>query len=226
VQVIRTKADYDTLILNDDSYDYGPLIAQRYIDGADIDISLLALQGRVSALAIQQAGESRIMFVPQQELEALATRLCASSAYSGVMHIDARIEAATGKVFLIESNPRFWASLTASVWCGLNFVAESVIHSPARNGVRRLTSGTAYTRHPLIRPACWRSLLTDGGERGRLLRAIAFDPPALANFFKEFPATCWHYVTRRTDAESQVETTLPANEPPAADLTNKAGVNS
>jgi hypothetical protein len=223
VHIIRTKADYDKLIL-DDSYNYGPLIAQRYIDGPDIDISLLAWKGRVIALAIQQTGDSRIMFVPQPELEALATKLCVSSTYSGVMHIDARIEAATGKIFLIESNPRFWASVTASVWCGLNFVAESVMQSSARNGVHRLTSGIAYTRHPLIRPSSWRSLLADGGERGRLLRAIAFDPPALASFIKEFPAICWRYAMRRNEAEMQNQAASPTAGAPAAALTNKASL--
>jgi hypothetical protein len=209
VRTIRSSADYDNLILDDDSYDYGPLIAQRYIDGPDIDISLLALQGRVTALAIQQARDSRIQFVPHAELEVITTWLCAISAYNGPMHIDARIETATGKLYLIESNPRFWASLTASVWCGLNFVAES-IEQPLGNQVLRLTSGVAPTRHPLIRPSCWHTLLTDKGERGCLLRAMAFDPPTLKEFIKELAASRWRRVMQHTDAAQREPHALPA----------------
>ncbi len=208
VQIVRSKADYESLILHNDGYDYGSLIAQRHIDGVDIDISVLSLKGRVTALAIQQASDSRITFVSSPELEAMATRLCAVSAYHGVMHIDARIEAATGRIFLIESNPRFWASLTASVWCGLNFVAASIQQSPIKNDVRRLTAGTAYTRHPLIRPSSWRPLLVDSGGRGRLLRAITFDPPALTEFVKEFPATCWRYAAKRAATHTQDRSAL------------------
>ncbi len=197
VHIVRSKSDYEQAILNNHNYDYGALIAQRYIDGVDIDVSVLAFEGRISAFAIQQTSNARIVFLSHPDLEAMAVSLCQASAYHGVMHIDARIENATGKVYLIESNPRFWASLTASVWCGLNFVAESIVPALNTSGVRRLTAGTAYTRHPLIRPSAWKRLASDASERGRLLRAMAFDLPALNEFVREFPVACWRYVSRR-----------------------------
>jgi predicted ATP-grasp superfamily ATP-dependent carboligase len=197
VHVVRSKADFDQSIRYNDGYDYGPLIAQRHIDGVDIDVSMLSIHGRISAMAIQQASDSRIVFMSNPELEAMARRLCDASAYHGVMHVDARIETATGKVFLIESNPRFWASLTASVWCGLNFVAESIVPAPHGNEGRQLTKGTAYTRHPLIRPASWRMLVADPGGRGRLLRAMAFDPPAFGAFVRALPAAGWRFASNR-----------------------------
>lgn len=197
VHTVRDKADFEKAILRNDAYDYGPLIAQRHIEGVDIDISFLALAGRISAYAVQQSEGAQVVFCAHAELEDIAARLCAASAYHGVMHVDARVETATGKVFLIESNPRFWASLTASVWCGLNFVAESIVPTASSSGVRRLTAGIAPTRHPLIRPSAWPRLMSDSSAHGRLLRAVAFDPPAFAAFVTKFPRACHRYAARR-----------------------------
>lgn len=200
VRIIRSKAEFNRAILRNGDYDYGKLIVQRYIDGEDIDISVLSLGGRLCAFAIQQTEQSRIVFRADDELHAMAAELCRASAYHGIMHIDARRETATGRMYLIESNPRFWASLTASVWCGLNFVAESIVMGPASTAVRQLTAGTAYTRHPLIRPASWRPMITDHGARGRLLRAMTFDPPALGEFAKALPLNSWRSASRRIGA--------------------------
>ncbi|HYD94807.1 MAG TPA: ATP-grasp domain-containing protein [Noviherbaspirillum sp.] len=189
VHIVRSEADFRSSILENAGYDYGALIAQRFIPGADVDISFLAVNGRLSACAVQQASGSQIHFLAHPALQALAAELAAASLYHGVMHVDARVEEGSGKLYLIESNPRFWASLTASVWCGLNFVAESLLPAPKNSGVRALTAGSASMRHPLIRPAAWRGLLTDRSSRGRLLRAMAFDPPALGGFARELPAT-------------------------------------
>lgn len=197
VHIVRCRADLEQDILNNPGYEFGSVIAQKYIDGPDIDVSVLALDGKMSAFAIQQTDQARIVFLANAQLEAMAAELCRASAYHGVMHIDARIEAATGKVFLIESNPRFWASLTASVWCGLNFVAESIMPAPAGKGVRQLTDGTAFTRHPLIRPSAWSQLVVDRSERGRLLRAMAFDPPALGAFARDLPGNAWRSASER-----------------------------
>ena len=187
VTIVRSREQFERDIATDPAYCFAPLVAQRFIDGDDIDLSLLAVDGRLSAFAIQKAGRARIDFLHSPQLASLAQELCRVSRYHGVMHIDARREKRTGKILLIESNPRFWATLTASVWCGLNFVAESIGETPRGNGARQLIQGTSSTRHPLIRPSSWMHLFGDCGERGRLLRAIAFDLPALGSFAKEVP---------------------------------------
>jgi predicted ATP-grasp superfamily ATP-dependent carboligase len=203
VQIIRDREHYLRAVLHNDNYQFRTLIAQRYIDGEDIDLSLLAMHGRLSAFAIQQSRGTTIEFVPNLELEQMAAALCANSAYHGVMHIDARLEKDTGKIFLIESNPRFWASLTASVSCGLNFVAESIEETSRANGVRRLTAGTAYTRHPLLRPASWSSLLRDSGQRGRLARAATLDMYSLGRFGGDLPLMAVRYLGKRAARRGQ-----------------------
>jgi predicted ATP-grasp superfamily ATP-dependent carboligase len=201
VQMIRSKEHYLKAIEGNDAYRFNSLIAQRYIEGEDIDLSLLAIHGRLSAFAIQQAKGPKIEFVQNHELQALATRLCAASGFHGLMHIDARIEKSTGKVFLIESNPRFWASLTASVWCGLNFVEESVkANVCADTGActcapLSLVSGTAYTRHPILRPAAWLSLIRFD-QRGRLTRSATLDLYSLGKFTADLPVLAGRYLSK------------------------------
>jgi predicted ATP-grasp superfamily ATP-dependent carboligase len=196
VHVVRSAEDFEASILDDGEYDYGALIAQRFIRGEDVDISFLSSKGRMSAFAVQQASGSKIVFLPNSSLAAMASTLSDASSYHGVMHVDARVEEGTGKVWLIESNPRFWASLTASVWCGLNFVAESIMPAPKEAAVRALTNGSASIRHPLVRPSAWRGMLADRGGQGRLLRAMAFDPPALGGFARDLPTAAFRFAHR------------------------------
>jgi predicted ATP-grasp superfamily ATP-dependent carboligase len=196
VHIVTSEAYYDAVIRNNDDYRFSPLIAQRYIEGVDIDLSLLSIDGELSAFAVQQVIGPEIRFVSNAYLENIARELCRCSGYHGVMHVDARLEKCTGKIFLIESNPRFWVSVTASVWCGLNFVAESIQPSARPNGPLELTTGTAYTRHPIMRPASWRQLISDRGAAGRLLRAMTFDPFSLANLCIDFPALVGRYARK------------------------------
>lgn len=190
VHAIFSETDYNLKIRDNDAYQYAPLIVQRFIAGKDVGLNLLAIHGKVAALSIQQrvvqkSVGSRINFISNDYLVGAAHTLASASAYEGVMNVDARIEEGTGKVFLFESNPRFWRSLSASVWCGLNFVAESIETAPFTGGVRMLTSGSADTYyHPLFRPLLWRYALFDVGQRGRMLRIKTLDLYTLSSSIK------------------------------------------
>jgi predicted ATP-grasp superfamily ATP-dependent carboligase len=181
VYVIFSEEDYDRNIRNNDAYQFAPLIAQRYIQGTEVGLSLLSIQGKVAAIAIQQReypqhDGAKIKFIFNKYLESVAHTLSNESGYHGVMNIDARIEDGTGKVFLIECNPRFWRSLLASVWCGLNFVGESIEPSLQLDKIRMLTSGYAdIYYHPLFRPSLWRYAIFDQGHQGRMIRLMMID---------------------------------------------------
>jgi predicted ATP-grasp superfamily ATP-dependent carboligase len=198
VHIVHTRAYYDEAIRNNKKYRFVPLIAQYYIDGTDMGLSLLSIRGKVSAYAVQKWSNSDAIFVPNAYLEQIVHDLCNISDYHGVMHVDARMEDKTGTVFLIESNPRFWASLDGPVWSGLNFVAESVGEAAPHEGVRALVAGRfPGNRHPLMWPSWWRVVLFDSGARGRMLRAMLFDLYLVSNFLGLLPSLAWSYVRRR-----------------------------
>ena len=196
VVVVRSREDLEERILRDPGYGFGSLIAQRYIEGIDMDINLLSIQGRLRAVSIHRTRGSWIEFVPHAELEEIASKVCEGSDYHGVMNVDVRLEQGTGKCFVIESNPRFWATLAAPVGCGLNFLAESLQPCGPLELPRCLASGRFQTRHPLLTPGVWRQLCVDHGATGRLLRARLFDLYGLAQLAQEVPAMAWRIALR------------------------------
>ncbi len=189
VRIIHSDAEFRREIIDRRDYQFRPLLAQEYIAGEDIDISLLAIRGEVMTLAVQQVSGAVVRFVSEPRLEAMAQQLCAASHYDGVMHIDARLQRDSGRLWLIESNPRYWASLTAALWCGLNFVQESLRHVQVSgaDGLQRLDHGRAYTRYRLLRPGGLRCLL-DRGLQGRLLRLSLADPWRISRLLRQLPA--------------------------------------
>jgi predicted ATP-grasp superfamily ATP-dependent carboligase len=196
VQIVTSRAQFEQRILGDARYAFDTLIVQQFIEGDDACLSVLANRGRLRAFAIQQPIQNRIEFMPNAGLEAIASQICRDSVYHGVMNLDVRIEKHTGRLFLIEANPRFYASLTASVACGLNFVAESIDLADPVSEPKRLVAGRFEKRHPLLTPFLWPCLLLDPDARGRLLRAKAFDLFTFGMLARELPLTALRQARR------------------------------
>lgn len=205
VHIVRDEAFFNDVILDNEAYQFDSLIGQKYIEGIDLCFNFFAMEGKVSAFTIQQRIGSTVSFLVHPQLEQLGRRLAKAANYSGVMCVDARVEANTGKVYLIESNPRFWASLGASVWCGVNFVIES-IERVTRHAPRTITSGIFNERHPVLRPAAWTSALFDVSVRGRILRAQLRDLPVVSSVLISVPTMFWRYMVRRAERISAVDT--------------------
>lgn len=108
------------------NYDFSPLIAQTFIPGIDIDISILAESGDVKHFAVQIRKERQLWFVQNEKLVECTKELVRSLNYTGVMHIDARLENGSEEIFLLEANPRFWASVDEATLGGLNFVRAGI----------------------------------------------------------------------------------------------------
>jgi hypothetical protein len=206
VRVIADAVTFRQTILDDPHYRHAPLIAQRYIDGIDVGLNLLAIDGRLQALAVQRREASKVHFFANDYLENCAEILAAHARYHGVMNVDARIDTDSGRVYLFESNPRAWRSLAASVWCGVNFIGASLDPGAPGKAIAtapvRLTSGTAdLYYHPVLRPSLWRHVLHHD-RQGRMARIMLADPylflssmrPALTSVWQ---ALNWHLLRRR-----------------------------
>jgi len=211
VQLVNSRNALDVCIVKNAAYQFSPLIAQKYIEGIDMDINLFSVAGQLRAVSIHRPGKFFIDFMPHPKLEEIAEKICRMSHYNGLMNADVRLDTKTGDVFLIESNPRFWATLASTVDCGLNFASESIKLSDATVLPRRLTSGRFYARHPLLMPSSWWRLVSDRTERGRLLRARAFDLYGLGLLVREIPAKLsriWRRLTapKSTSVSTHVQT--------------------
>ena len=107
VQVIRSKENLQSEVLSQQNYNFAPLVAQSFIPGQDIDMSALVARGRIKHFAIQMRKKDALWFVESAEFVKLTETLVEALSYSGVVHIDARLDSRSGEIFLIEANPRF-----------------------------------------------------------------------------------------------------------------------
>ena len=105
-------------------------IVQEYIPGTDVDCSFLSDDGRIVALTVQRsamkqraqfASALQLEFLHDRRVSELAEAFAAVTGWSGVAHLDLRMDARTGEPVLIEVNPRYWATLLGSLAMGVNF---------------------------------------------------------------------------------------------------------
>jgi len=128
VKIIGSEKSLSEQILSVRKYDYSPLMAQSFIAGIDIDISALVDRGYIKQFAIQTRKRDALHFVKNDELLEATKIIVRELCYTGVIHIDARL-GTSGKIFLIEANPRFWGSLAEATSGGLNFVRAGIYTS-------------------------------------------------------------------------------------------------
>lgn len=185
--VISTREELQRRIIGDRDYRYAPLVLQQFIRGHDVGLNLSAVHGQLNAVAMQRRRDpsddgSAIGFFYSPELDHAARAICEATRYQGVMNVDGRIEDGTGHVWLFESNPRYWRSLSASVWAGMNFAAENLAARLPLGAPRMLCDGRANAyHHPLLRPHLWWHALFGLGSQRRLARLLAVDICTLMN---------------------------------------------
>jgi len=108
-------------IIENDSYDFAPLIVMPFIQGRDVGVSIYAENGRVLASVCQQREADSITFFDYPPLVEAASAVVSAGGYTGVAHIDARL-GPDGSISLLECNARFWSTVFATALAGINFV--------------------------------------------------------------------------------------------------------
>jgi hypothetical protein len=157
VQRVNSRAEL-TALLDVYGAKFGwPCLAQEFIPGEDIDLSLLADHGRVVAWTIQRrppGTQEVIEFLLHPKVLEIGSDLIAACNYHGVIHFDMRIDQRTNEPLLIEANPRFWGSLRHSVWSGVNFPALGLALARGEDVSRQFKPAVGPCRDPglSIRP--------------------------------------------------------------------------
>lgn len=167
-------------------YSQLPLIAQSYIPGHDIDISILAANDRILCNTVQSWVEEGVLeFTCHSEMHDIATRLIQAFHYEGLAHFDMRIDARDGKLYVIECNPRAWYTISASMWQGLNFIEMGIHYAregsmpkvPARAGEGRYCLAGSLWKQFLSPRTGWHNI-TSGSFRG-FIQAVTDPLPHL-----------------------------------------------
>lgn len=103
-------------------------VIQEYIDGYDIDCSVLCKDGAILAHTIQTgtvlrnfAYSTGIKMVEDAKLYEFVKDMISRMAYSGIAHLDFRYDRRQECYKLIDFNPRYWNTLLGSVSAGVNF---------------------------------------------------------------------------------------------------------
>lgn len=104
-----------------------PYIAQEYIPGLDMDLTILADHGQVVAWAIYtylpgKSGGKIYRFVEHEGYLDAGKRLARALNHHGLLHIDGRLSELDGSVKMIECNPRVFGSIHYTSFAGVNFV--------------------------------------------------------------------------------------------------------
>lgn len=142
-----------------------PIILQRCVGGYDADISLIAVDGEIRAHVVQSRRDpGSLEFIDNPHALEVASRIVRATHYSGVANIDLRIDPDTREIVVLECNPRFWFTLQASAWRGINFAelgmriarGEPVQATPPVGGAYHLHSH--LLRHLIWRPRAWREI--------------------------------------------------------------------
>jgi len=170
IRLIKSEDELETFFQSNPDLSMGNYLLQEYVEGYDIDMSLLAKGGEILAYTIQKGFISRasifaapagIEFLYNEKIYKTIEKLIDKLQFSGIAHIDLRYDQNQDEFKVIEINARYWGSLTGSVLAGVNFPYLSClvgmgekIESPRYKHCRYIDHTTAIKsiiKYPFLR---------------------------------------------------------------------------
>jgi D-aspartate ligase len=140
---------------------------QEYMDGYDVDCSMLCRDGVILAHTTQKSlyvsakpyqPAEGIEFVHDAQVYELAVRLAETLHWNGIIHVDMRRRAANGQVEIIEINPRFWGSIQGSLHAGVNFPLLACLAGAGREIPSTQYRDIKYMNAASMMKRLWRNL--------------------------------------------------------------------
>ncbi len=127
--VVATSADdVRAQIIDNPDYRYFPLVAQEFLPGQDVGLNVFAVDGEAILAAPQMREGETITHLDNERVVSLGKQYVKAAGLTGLAHLDARL-GPDGQVAFLECNPRIWASVCHSYWCGENYVAAGIRHA-------------------------------------------------------------------------------------------------
>lgn len=115
---------------------------QEYINGYDIDCSVLCENGTIVTYTIQRGNlqastpykqQLGVHFLNNENVLKEVATLMKALNWSGIAHLDLRFDKKTNTYKVIEINARFWGSILASLSVGVNFPKLLIELSQGKN---------------------------------------------------------------------------------------------
>lgn len=195
IKVVKNTAQLQSII-DDKAFNFSPLVVQEYINGEDIGLSLLAKKGFITHAYVQHRSKSGDRFPLMPELVNQVKKIVAKEDYSGPAHVDARL-GRDGKLYLIEFNARFWASVHISDYLGVDLLGLGLMRDASPDNKTATTIVSCELNETFSFSQALLGFLGLGAlssqQRGRFYRAIMADP--LAYVFTKLP-TLRRFVNR------------------------------
>ena len=135
-----------------------PVLVQDFVPGHDIDMSLLADHGSITAWTIQTRTESNphvIDLVHEERILDSVSELIEKTDFHGIAHIDLRHDDRTGHPVIIELNPRVYGSIQYSAWAGVNLPYLGALLAQGIDPAPLFEPVEATVRAPMPTPAGW-----------------------------------------------------------------------
>jgi predicted ATP-grasp superfamily ATP-dependent carboligase len=115
-------------VIENDDYCFEPLVAQELVPGRDVGLNVFAINGEALLVSPQLREGDTVTQLDNDRLVAFGRRYVEATGLTGLANLDARL-GPDGEVQFLECNPRIWATICHSHWCGENYVAAGVRHA-------------------------------------------------------------------------------------------------
>ncbi len=113
-----------------------PVLVQQHVEGQHVAVSGLAEHGAIRASLVHRPlSNGDFDFVESAEADDIARTVVGATGFHGVFNIDFQQEAGTGDLYVLEVNPRLYASVHKDAYAGVNLVELGI----------RLARGESFT---------------------------------------------------------------------------------
>lgn len=164
VVLAESADDLRDRVINNDDYQFQPLVAQEFVPGQDVGLNVFAVDGEALLAAPQMRRGDEVIQLDDDRFIAFGKKFVGATALTGLANLDARLDP-EGRVTFLECNPRIWSTICHSHWCGENYVAAGVRHAMGHSP----TGPTQISGRSVTAPA---RLLSDLARRRRGPRSL------------------------------------------------------
>ena len=180
VRIVGSTAEARTLVARISDAGLLPVLVQQLVEGDDLDVSVVADHGTVVAHREQRyEGDGRLTYLDRPDLAEMARVIVADMGLHGVFHFDGLRDAQTDEMYMLECNPRMYASAHKSAYAGFNpvtvgmAVARSEPVAPSPSGEITVLPPTWVARRLLARDTDGLDAASREGLRAQLRNPVS-----------------------------------------------------